>query len=545
MKKLTTYMVAGMALFATPSCSDFLDTAPYDQLSPATTWKTEDDAQKFLVGCYDYWIEEDAIIYWDCTSDFGYNNFPWEGYNLVGNGSMAPAGNTPDYYNYGKIRSCNDFLINIENVSFANEANKKDMIAQVKTIRAYKYFIMNWMYGGVPIIESCNSSEEAMVPRNTEAEVNQFIEDELDEAIPMFKNDKADTRGYIDRATALALKMRHALIYGKWERAKSAAKAIIDMGIYDLDPDFLHVFSLAGKDSEEIIAAAQHINSLYSSWYLVCLANNGDGGWSSIVPTWNLVDEYEMDNGLTKEEAGEYYDPVHPFAHRDPRLAMTIAFPGCDWVTWGGDVEVFNTLDRTLPDGRKNPNHPLSENNSSKTGLTWGKYTMPLTQYPDYWDTDQNFILFRYAEVLLSYAEAENELNGPSSDVYAKLNKVRNRVGMPDVDEAKYGTQDKLRELIHRERAVELAGEGLRRPDILRWKDASGKMLAETVLNGDLVRRVGTINYDEEDPYMRAVLRTDSVGVIEKRTFATYNRYYPIKQTVIDLNKYIKQNPGY
>ena len=75
-------------------------------------------------------------------------------------------------------------------------------------------------------------------------------------------------------------------------------------------------------------------------------------------------------------------------------------------------------------------------------------------------------IVFRYAEVLLSYAEAENELNGPSADVYAKINLVRQRAGMPAVDQTKYGTKDKLRELIRRERSVEFAGEGLRRADI-------------------------------------------------------------------------------
>ena len=544
--------MAGFALLSASSCSDFLDTAPYDQLSPATTWKTEQDAEKFLVGCYDGWIDGYGILYWDCASDFGYNNFSWEGFKNIGNGSVSAGSGDASYYDFGKIRQCNDFIANIENVPFSDESKKKDMIAQAKVIRAYQYFNMNWHYGGVPIIESFETSEDAMVARNTEEEVNKFIENELDEAIPMFKNDKAETRGYVDRATALALKMRHALYYGKYERAKSAAKDIIDMGIYDLDPDFLHVFSLSGKDSEEIIASAQYVESLYSNWMIAIMYNNADGGWSSMVPTWNLVDAYEMDNGLTKEEAGDYYNPVHPFAHRDPRMTATIAFPGCDWVAWYGETIVFNTLDETLAndldkDGKpkKNANYPGNADNSSKTSLTWGKYTMPITQYgDDMWDTSACLILFRYAEVLLSYAEAENELHGPSSDVYEKINLVRERAGMPKVDEAKYSTKETLRELIHRERSVEFAGEGLRRADILRWKDASGKMLAETVLNGDLTRRVGTINYDEEDPYQRAVMSDNSV-VIEKRKFDAHNRYLPIPQSAKDKNSKLTQNPGY
>ena len=100
---------------------------------------------------------------------------------------------------------------------------------------------------------------------------------------------------------------------------------------------------------------------------------------------------------------------------------------------------------------------------------------------------------FLYPKALLTskkreylYLENENELNGPSADVYAKINLVRQRVGMPAVDQTKYGTKDKLRELIRRERSVEFAGEGLRRADILRWKGTDGKMIAETVLNGPL-----------------------------------------------------------
>lgn len=229
-------MLAGVWGILISSCSGFLDTAPNDALDPSNTWKTEQDAEKFLVGCYDDWIDEKGIYYWDCASDFGYSNFLWDHYQSIGNGSMA-AGlkEVADYYTFGKIRSCNDFLKNMEAVTFADEARKRDMMAQVKVIRAYDYFNKNWHYGGVPIIDSYTSREEAMVPRNTEAEVNKFIEDELDAAIPMFMEDKASGPGYIDRATALAVKMRHALYYAKYNRAKEAAQAIIDMGKFELE----------------------------------------------------------------------------------------------------------------------------------------------------------------------------------------------------------------------------------------------------------------------------------------------------------------------
>ena len=535
MKRLFIYMLAGMTLAGT-SCSDFLDTVPKDALSPATTWKTEADAEKFLIGCYDGWGDETGIMYWDCGSDFGFNYHIHENWKNIGNGSMTASNQVADYYDFSMIRRCNDFLINIDPLEFADAAKKNNMIGQVKTIRAYQYFNMNWWYGGVPIIESYETAEEAKVARNTEEEVKKFIYDEIDAAIPLL-NAAPSARGYIARGTAMALKVRSALYYGDYQRAKEAAKAIMDLGQYELDPSFDNLFTVAGQGSKEIIAAFQRDENLYDNWMIGTMYNNADGGWSSMVPTQNLVDAYEMSNGLTKEEAGSGYDATHPYANRDPRMAMTVLFPGMDWE--GG---ILNTLDATI-DGSKNPNNPDDADNASKTGLTWGKYLLDKSQYADMWATNASVIIFRYAEVLLSYAEAENELNGPSADVYTMLNQVRNRVGMPDVDRSKYGTQAKLRELIRRERSSELAGEGLRRADILRWKDDSGKMLAETLMNGPLTRVSGTVNMSESDPYKRATV--SGTSLIENRSFATHNRYLPIKQDYLDKNPNLKQNTGY
>ena len=353
--------------------------------------------------------------------------------------------------------------------------------------------------------------------------------------------DAPEASGYIAKGTALALNMRASLFYGDYQRAKDAAKAIMDLGIYELDPSYENLFTLAGQNSKEIIASVQHDENLYSNWMIATMYNNADGGWSSMVPTQNLVDTYEMSNGLTKEEAGSGYDATHPFANRDPRMAMTVLYPGMDWVGLTGKT-ILNTLDATI-DGAKNPNYPDDADNASKTALTWAKYLNPYTQYGDIWSTNAQPIVFRYAEVLLSYAEAENELNGPSAEVYNLLNQVRNRVGMPDVDQNKYNNQAKLRELIRRERSVELAGEGLRRQDIIRWKDDSGKMLAETVLNGPLTRVVGTVNTSEPDPTKRATI--SGTALVENRSFASYNRYLPIPQSAIDKNPNLKQNEGY
>jgi putative outer membrane protein, probably involved in nutrient binding len=527
-------LAAGMAALST-SCSDFLDTVPKDQLAPSTTWQTEADAKGFIVGCYKDLLDGNTLLYLDCGSDIGYNNFPWEGFRPWGDGSLSSSNPGQILYDYKSIRKANTFLENVDKVTFSSDAVKANYVAQAKAIRAYKYFLMNWWYGGVPIISSYSSADEAKVERNTEQEVRDYIAKDLDEALAGIA-EAPEARGYIAKGAVLAIKMREALYYGDWQKAKDAAKAIIDLKQYELDPDYANLFKVSGVDSKEIILADQNIETLDGLGTIGQMYNNVDQGWSSIVPTQNLVDMYEMSDGLTKEES-KTYDAKHPFANRDPRMAMTILYPGRDW---RGDV--LNTLDEKLPDGTVNKNFPTYTDNASKSALTWAKYLDPMDQYGDVWSSGACPIVFRYAEVLLTYAEAANELSGPSDEIYGYLNQIRQRVGMGEVDKAKYGTKDKLRELIRCERTVELAGEGLRRADIVRWQE-DGKMLAEKVMNGDLLRVTGTINYGESEPTKRAEIT--GTAVIETRQFSSRNRYLPIPQTSMDKNPNLKQNPGY
>lgn len=552
--KFISYILAGAALAVMPSCNDFLDTLPTDAMTPSTTWQTELDAQKFLVGCYDGWESGTEILYMDCTSDFGYNNFSWEGYKDFANGTISAANPGANFYDFTIIRRCNTFLENIEKVTFADEKTKKDLIAQAHVIRAYRYFKMNWLYGGVPIIENYESAVDAQVPKKTEDEVRTFIETELD-TYTYDLSVKPTERGRIAQGAALAIRMREALYYGDWSTAKTKAQEIIDLQQYDLEKGkegYSKLFQVAGQDSKEIILAVQYINSTKPLGVIGQMYNNGDGGWSSIVPTHQLVDAYEMTNGKTIDEEGSGYDKKHPFKGRDPRLALTVIYPGANYVKSDGSTAVFNTLDKEIVNAKgekaSNPNFMTAADNASKTGLTWNKYLSPITQYTDIWNTNACPIVFRFAEVLLTWAEAENELNGPSTDVFDKIDEVRTRTGMPAMDRQKYNTKDKLRELIHRERSVEFAGEGLRRADIVRWKDASGKMVAETVLNGRLERRIGTVDMNGSNPETRATIKLDASAeekLIEVRKFEPKHRYFPFAQSILDKNPNLIQVNGY
>jgi len=535
------FIISLMIVLGCSSCSDFLDTYPHDALSPVNAWKTESDVEKFLIGCYDGWASPDDIFYWDTTSDIGFANFARDSWRNMSNGSMTAA-NVYSLYDFFVIRSCNTLLENIKSVPFEDEKRKDNIIGQAKTIRAYQYFLKNWWYGGVPIIENYETSEEAKVMRNSEDEVKKYIYEELDEAIPMLY-DVPEEKGRIAKGAALALKMRSALYYEDYQRARDAARGIMDLNLYELDPDYNNLFLVEGQDSKEIIVALQFIEETKSLFHIgMCLYNNNEGGWSGCVPLQDLVEYYEMTDGLTQEES-PLYDPEHPYANRDPRMGMTILYPGRDWDGW-----IFNTLDMECmnKDGEivKNGNHPVSSDNSSDSGLSWAKYLgTGKNYYKDKFATNACPILFRYAEVLLSFAEAENELEGPTDSVYWALNEVRNRVGMPDVDEVRYATKEQLKELIQRERCVEFAGEGLRRADIVRWKDANGKMLAETLLNKQITRVVGTVDYSEQDPGKRA--KVTGTVVLDNREFKPYHRYLPLPLSAMDTNPKLKQNPGY
>jgi hypothetical protein len=184
-------------------------------------------------GVYDGWEDGSALLYWDAGSDFAFNIFPWEGFTNIGNGSLTPSDPGWSFYDFTTIRKCNTFLDNIDKCDISDAAFKNDLIAQVKAIRAYRYFQMCFLYGGVPIISNYSSAKEAQVPRNTEQEVKDYVFKDLDEAIANISATPS-ARGRIAKGAALAIKMRAALYWGDYAKAKAAAQDIINLGQYQL-----------------------------------------------------------------------------------------------------------------------------------------------------------------------------------------------------------------------------------------------------------------------------------------------------------------------
>ncbi|MEO5788931.1 MAG: RagB/SusD family nutrient uptake outer membrane protein [Gelidibacter sp.] len=531
MKKLI-YLLGIVVAFS--ACDDsFLDTAPNDALSPTTFWKSKKDLDLALTGCYNGFASGGDLMYRDAGSDNAYNNFPWEGWTNIGNGKLSAADAGASYYGFGTINRCNEFLANVDNATAVSEADREIYKAQVRFIRAYKYYILTTSYGNVPLItQNFATPEEAKVPRDSQEVIRTFIETELNAVIGMLPD--AYSGGEYGKATkgaAQALLMRYYLYFKDYDKALSTAKNISG---YSLNSTFEGLFDPANEQNAEVILSVQHVADNYSLDFTPFMPN-GLGGWSSVVPTQSLVDAFEMADGKTIQEAeasGEY-DPNNPYVNRDPRLRASVVYPGQVYAN-----KVYRSVEDTSPD------YYNKADNASKTGYNFKKYTTFLDLNPSspYWNMGNDIYIFRYAEVLLTIAEAKIELGQIDSEVYDALDAIRLRAGMPAVNKAKYADQASLRTLLRNERRVEFAMEGLRRDDIIRWN------IATDVLNGNLMgTKRGTVLATTQPNGDYNVSLTLPANLIESREFvAPKNNLLPIPQGAIDKNPSLTpNNPGY
>lgn len=540
MKKI---LFIGIITLLATACS--LDRMPKDSLSTATFPKTEKDIEMLAVGCYDGYVDQTFTVYNDVFSDNGYCaiNTNWSAY---ANGKATHSNPGIGWFDYTLVTRCNNFLKITENteIPFVDPRRLQQLRNEVRFIRAWRYYMMATAYGDIPLVtEVVSTLEESKIPASPEEKVVEFILNELNDISAEGALDVTPKEtGRITRGAALALKARICLYYKKYEETVETADEIDRLGVYSLysvgPTPYADVFKEANEDNCEIILAGKKVENDYKNQTIIEFCNANDGGWSAFVPVQSLVDAYETASGLTIEEAektGEY-DPVHPYKNRDPRFYATILYSGADWVNPNGVYRIYNTLDRTI-DGKPNKDNANDSRNASQSGYTCCKYMSPLTQYSDINNTGLDFIVFRYAEILLSKAEALIELNRDFDEVYRLINQVRQRAGMPEVDRSKYATQASLRELLRRERRVEFAFEGLRRSDIVRWG------IAKDVLNGSVyATNYGTVLMDTSIPQEeRAVIQTGEENrvVLEIRSFK--NIYLPIPQSELDRNPNLTQ----
>ena len=525
MKKIFLFIACTGALAA--GCNkSLLDTVPHDRYTEETFWQTPEAANAGLMGCYSVLrnpgvfggkSDNNATALWEETmSPNAYNQTDALSFNTIARGAqMSSTGGivTGRYSDcYSGIGRCNTFLARVDNVTALSEADRTRMKAEAMFLRGLYYFMLENYYGAVPLIlDPPDKTTQADLPRTPREEVVAQVLKDLDAAAAALPVKYSG--GNIGRATqgaALALKAR-VLLYeaspllntanstAKWQAAADAAKAVMTLGGsgYGIFNNYRKLFLQENENNKEVIFDVQYIFPQQgSSFDLICTQYNTNA------PLLDLAKSYYTDKGLPITDPASGYNPDSPYLHRDPRLYGTFTYPGD---VYRGDTIKASRFAITGYGMKKFSLYDSIKPPSDKSDLKNGQ-------------SDINFIVLRYADILMMYAEAQNEATGPSSDIFDQLDKIRDRVGMPHISRSL--GKDALRTEIRHERRIEFAGEGLYYNDIRRWKTA------ETVMNATIQ------NYAGKN--------------IEKRSFDKNRDYWwPIPLGETDLNPALEQNTGY
>lgn len=534
------------------SCNnDILDQKPLDMYSDAAVWQDPALIGTFVNNTYrimptGFYVTQALPL--ACLSDEATVRVN-SNFDIINKGNISPSALGPlDYWTgsgnqsyYAVISKCNVFLENIKGASI-DATLKNRMLGEIKVLRAYSYFRLISLYGGVPLItKPFTLNDDFSIPRNTYDECMDFIIVELDEATTLLPLDYgAKDKGRITKGAALAIKSR-ALLYAasplnnptndinKWQKAADASKAVIDLNKYALYNDYKTLFLDKALYNSEIIWSRPYNNIIDSEGIAsygvlsleLFLYPNGYYGYSQVDPLQNLISEYETVTGkLPKDDP--LYDPQNPYLNRDPRFYATILYNEASFK--GRPVETF------FPKGKDTPEGALTPQNGGITGYYVRKYVDESITNPSAANCGNTpWTFFRYAEIFLNYAEAKYFL-GDEVTCRDFINKIRSRTGvnMPLVTESGPAL---LKRLQH-EREIELAFEEHRYFDVRRWK------IAPEVLNVDAQKMV--ITKDITTGKLSYTIQT-----FQTRDFSDKNYLVPIPQSELDKDASLTQNPGY
>lgn len=513
-----------MGLWILSCTKNFLNPVPNTQLSDATFWKTITDANMALTGCYRGWENGMNIVMGDAMTDNDYSWLAVTGYQQVGNGTVNPQGvllgTGAQAFSYTQIRKYNNFLEHVDKMDI-DSSIKNELEAEVRFLRAYDYFLKIEYFGDMPLITQTVTTN-SKPQRTTVADIQSFILSELDQISKLLPvENEIKSKGHITAGAALALKARLELFMGKYTEAMTDSKAVIDMGVYELFPNYQGLFYRQNSGvNKESIAQIQYIQNDYFTSIPWQRLPGWKGGYAENAVSRSIVDAYETTNGLPISQDPSY-DSLNPFANRDPRLEMSIAHPGSYWFG-----RYYDGLD-PLINGVSNSEYYLAS--GSKSAQMSKKYLDTLILSQDRQNFDAPIMVIRLAEMYLTYAEAAEE-SGQNIDLGLEyINKLRTRAGLIVATAL-------TRDLVRRERRVELAFEGLRYFDIKRWD------IGPSVMNGPYYgSRLGSVNTQTGE-----VSWGNGYIVVENRTFYPERKYLlPIPQSELDVNPNMTQNPGY
>ncbi len=477
MKRIKIYNIViclVMTLLACESTDDFLTETNPNSISQDAFWNTDDDVVKWLTGAYSSFVYGDGdsnqnfarFFAWASVyrSDEYKSNFgnPW---------GQANAEFTLDASNpvvrvlwrsfYRTVFRANNAIEQIPMMDSLDEQTKNELLGEAQFLRGVSYFYLINLWESIPLITTVPVTEEDYSPGQAtrEAVWEQVIED-LDNASINMETVKIRDDANLGRATwgaAIGHLGKAYLYQEKWEEAAIRFKELIDSNVYDLVPNYRDNCNDLNENNIESIFEAQcndAIGTDYSTW------RSRDGGPAGYAANHGIVEPWLVDTFLEEMTIdGEV----------DPRAHATLIFPHPDNTLYGGITyeEAYGTLDPEAP-------------------VYWKKYRNVETRANDSngFQSGVNIRLMRFADVLLMYAEAENEANGPTDLAQSAYNRVRARANMTSVDPAV--TKDDFRELIRKERVLELSGEENRWMDLKRWGILEERFNDSNVLSGKL-----------------------------------------------------------
>jgi hypothetical protein len=545
------------------------------QISPEIAFDPHDSAgvyaMRFLLTTYTEALPNNhnrvSNSYLDAASDDAVSSqsgIP-EVQKIVTGAYTAVAGNADNVWSryYTAIRDATVFSVSINRVPMKERLPNGQLArsayrSEARFLRAFLYFELIKRYGGVPLIGDSirQLNDNIQLPRSSFADCVNFIVSECNDIKDSLRTQEmvnSTTYGRITKGAAMALKAK-VLLYAasplynggnvdagnpitgytnedinRWKLAADAAKQIIDLGTYKLMPSFNDVFitqtTPVGANTESIFWRQNGTGTSVET-------NNGPVGFTSAggngltSPTQSLVDAFTTDEGKSITDPTSLYNPDNPYNHRDPRLTNTIFYNGAMWL---------NRAVETFEGGLDKPGGTLQQ---TKTGYYMRKFMgnfETVSGAAIYSSTVHDFVYFRYAEVLLNYAEALNEFSGPSAEVYNVLYQLRKRAGIIAGTNSNYGvaaglTKDALRKIIQNERRVELAFEEHRFFDIRRWKIAAD--VFATPLKGVNIQKTsgGIVSYNSID-VLTPVFRDPQMYL------------YPIPYNEVIKNSQMLQNP--
>lgn len=555
---------------------DFLNVSPKGSLTNASTFSSQSNTDLFVNDIYaqlpDYNNGTDRVLDgW--TDNINTTATDHEGQTRIrsnalspGNSTDGPAGSFGWGNLYTSIRRCNVFLKEAAaNTSAYDTAWYSQRVAEVKFLRGFFYMLLFKNYGGVPLITvplNNQDGSDIFTPRATLDETLAFIEADCDAAAAILPVDRYTPNnsnvGRATRGAALALKADVQLFaasplanptndLAKWAKAAATNQAIMNLNQYSLftTSSSTPILSTTGSGTTNTAFRDQFLavnnwnpETIFARAYALpgrghrregflgpVIVKGGQQAWGGLSPTQNLVDDYQMDNGKPITDPTSGYNPQRPYLNRESRFEQSIVYDGSYWegevymsrIGGANEIDLGSKSDisNTGYNGRKT----LDESISGQASLNASPNT-------------SNYQFYRYAETLLSYAEAQNEAIGPDPSVYDAVNQVRARVLLPAVPP---GTnQGEMRTIIRRERRLEFAFEDKRWYDIRRWDiTVKGPAVLNLPTYGMLI--TGSGNNLVYDP---------TVVVFQNR-YSEHMNWLPIPQGIISQNPKLVQNPGY